>query len=74
MTLGKDTTGTVDVLRALTPRGWTLVAVGAAVGVGALLLAERDLLRVAVLVVSLPLVSLVLLAVSAPRRVTHTRT
>ena len=58
----------------LTPRGWTLVAVGAAVGVGALLLAERDLLRVAVLVVSLPLVSLVLLAVSAPRRVTHTRT
>lgn len=74
MTLGKDTTGTVDVLRALTPRGWTLVAVGAAVGVGALLLAERDLLRVAVLVVSLPLASLVLLAVSAPRRVTHTRT
>jgi len=62
------------VLRSLTPRGWALAATGTAIGAGALLLGERDLLRFAVLVLSLPLVGAVLLVLCAPRDLTQTRT
>lgn len=63
----------MNVLRSLTPRGWALLGAGVAIGVGALLLGERDLLRLAVLVTTVPLVSAGLLAVCAPRSLEHTR-
>jgi uncharacterized protein (DUF58 family) len=54
-----------DALRGLTTRGRSFLAAAAAAGFSALLLGERDLLRVAVLLAALPL--LAVLAVSRNR-------
>lgn len=51
-----------DALRGLTFRGKGLVAVGLGLGAGALISGQRDLLRVAVLLLVLPLVSVILVA------------
>lgn len=50
------------VLRALTFRGKALIAVGLGLGFGAFLSGQRDVLRLAVLLVALPLVSFLLAA------------
>ncbi|GAB3205791.1 DUF58 domain-containing protein [Marinactinospora thermotolerans] len=59
-------------LRAFTFRGRVLLCVGVAVAVGAVLVGERDLLRVGVFVVSLPLLA-ALTVLRVPDGVRHTR-
>lgn len=49
-------------LRGLTFRGKGLIAVGLGLGVGALISEQRDLLRIAILLLALPCVSVVLVA------------
>ncbi|GAA3733683.1 uncharacterized protein (DUF58 family) [Spinactinospora alkalitolerans] len=60
------------LLRSLTLRGRVFLCVGIATAVGALLVGERDLLRVGVFVVALPVISALTVA-RVPRNVTHTR-
>lgn len=62
----------LSVLTAFTPRGRALLASGLLIVAGALLIGERDLLRVGVLVVAIPLLG-ALSIVGAPRRLRHTR-
>ncbi|TDQ52590.1 DUF58 domain-containing protein [Actinorugispora endophytica] len=62
----------MNVLRSFTLRGRVFLCVGVALAVGALLVGERDLLRIAVLVTVLPPVC-ALMAARAPGRVEHTR-
>ena len=61
------------LLRGLTTRGRCLIAAGVAAGVCAVVLDERDLLRVAVLLVALPVLSALLLGL-ARLRLSITRT
>ncbi|WP_170134230.1 DUF58 domain-containing protein [Murinocardiopsis flavida] len=60
------------MLRAFTLRGRVLLCVGAAFGIGAVLLGERDLLRVGVFTLLIPVLSAVAVA-RMPRAVSHTR-
>jgi uncharacterized protein (DUF58 family) len=60
-----------DALRGLTARGRGFLAAGAAVGVSALVLGENDLLRVAVLLAVLPLLSAAAVALTRYRLSCH---
>lgn len=60
------------MLSAFTLRGRVLLCVGAAFGIGAILLGERDLLRVGVFALLIPVLSAVAVA-RMPRAVSHTR-
>ena len=46
-----------EALRGLTTRGRSFLAAAAAAGISAIVLGERDLLRVAVLLAALPLLA-----------------
>ncbi|GAA3743044.1 DUF58 domain-containing protein [Salinactinospora qingdaonensis] len=63
----------VRLLGAFTLRGYLFLLAGAAIVTGALIVGERDLMRIGVFVVVLPVLSM-LTALRAPRTVTHTRT
>jgi uncharacterized protein (DUF58 family) len=68
-----------DALAGLTTRGRSFLAAGLALLIGSAVLAERDLLRVAILVLSLPLVSAVVVSrtryrLSSSRRLSSPRT
>jgi uncharacterized protein (DUF58 family) len=60
-----------DALRGLTTRGRGFLAAGVAAGVTALVLGEGDLLRVAVLLVALPLLSAAAVALTRYRLACH---
>lgn len=57
----------MGALRGLTQRGLILVALGAGIAAGAWFFGQRDLLRVAVLLMALPLVSVALVSLSRYR-------
>ena len=56
-----------SAVRGLTHRGLTLLAIGAGIGSGAWYFGQRDLLRVAALLLALPLVSIALVSISRYR-------